>query len=254
MSAKQKNEKLTDQVAIVTGAGSGIGAATARLLAANGAKVAVVDLDGSVAQKVADEIERQGGQALSASLDVAVQKDIQKLVDKVMELWGRIDILVNNAGMGEECWFIDSRESMWDRTIDVNLKGTLFFCQAVLPDMMERGSGKIVNIASSAAKLGTGKLSIYSAAKAAVSGFTKALAREVAPYNIHVNDICPGPIHTPHFEQLEPTIQKMAVKTTSFRRPGRPEEIATAVLFLASDDSSYITGHSLMVDGGQTML
>lgn len=254
MSDDRQNKKLAGKVAVVTGAGSGIGAATARLLAEEGARTVVADLEGAAAEKVAGEIEAVGGQAMAVSLDVADQKEIEKLVRDVTARWGGIHILVNNAGAGEVGWFVDGREEAWDRIIDVNIKGTMFFSQAVLPGMIERQSGRIINIASTAAKVGSGKLAIYSATKAAVCGFTKALAREVAHYNINVNDICPGPIDTPMFEQMEPMLKKISIRETAFRRIGRPEEIATAVLFLASDDASYITGHSLLVDGGQTMI
>ena len=254
MNNDRKSGKLAGKVAVVTGAGSGIGAAAAKLLASEGAHTVVADLDGRAAGKVAEEIEAAGGRSWAAALDVADRKEVEKLAGEVAAQWGGIDILVNNAGMGEVGWFVEGREEAWDRIIAVNVKGALFFCQAVLPGMIERQSGKIINIASTAAKVGSGKLAIYSATKAAVSGFSKALAREVAHYNINVNDICPGPIDTPMFEQMEPMLQKIAVRETAFRRLGRPEEIAAAVLFLASDDGSYVTGHSLMVDGGQTML
>ena len=254
MNNDRESGKLAGKVAVVTGAGSGIGAASARLLASEGAHTVVADLDVQAGGKVAEEIEAAGGRSWAAALDVADRKEVEKLAGEVAAQWGGIDILVNNAGMGEVGWFVEGREEAWDRIIAVNIKGALFFCQAVLPGMIERQSGKIINIASTAAKVGSGKLAIYSATKAAVSGFSKALAREVAHYNINVNDICPGPIDTPMFEQMEPMLQKIAVRETAFRRLGRPEEIAAAVLFLASDDGSYVTGHSLMVDGGQTML
>ncbi len=179
---------------------------------------------------------------------------MDQLVQDVLDRWGQIDILVNNAGFGEVKWFIDTDESMWDKTIAVNLKGPMFFSQAVLPDMIKRKSGKIINIASTGGKMGGAMLAIYSATKAGVSAFSKALAREVARHNIHVNDICPGPIETPMFNSMPQQLQKGSMASLTIKRLGQPEEIAAAVFFLASDDSSFITGHSLMVDGGQSMI
>jgi len=254
MTKESMSDKLKDKVAIVTGSGSGIGAASARRLAKEGARVAVVDLDGSAAEKVAQEINDAGGQAMWKQVDVSSKQDVDQLVQDVLDRWGQIDILVNNAGFGEVQWFIDTDESMWDKTIAVNLKGTMFFSQAVLPDMIKRKSGKIINIASTGGKLGGAMLAIYSATKAGVSAFSKALAREVARHNIHVNDICPGPIETPMFNSMPQQLQKGSMASITIKRLGQPEEIAAAIFFLASDDSSFITGHSLMVDGGQSMI
>lgn len=254
MTKESMSDKLKDKVAIVTGSGSGIGAASARRLAKEGARVAVVDLDGSTAEKVAQEINEGGGQAMWKQVDVSSKQDVDQLVQDVLDRWGQIDILVNNAGFGEVQWFIDTDESMWDKTIAVNLKGTMFFSQAVLPDMIKRKSGKIINIASTGGKMGGAMLAIYSATKAGVSAFSKALAREVARHNINVNDICPGPIETPMFNSMPQQLQKGSMASITIKRLGQPEEIAAAVFFLASDDSSFITGHSLMVDGGQSMI
>jgi len=254
MTKESMSDKLKDKVAIVTGSGSGIGAASARRLAKEGARVAVVDLDGSAADKVAHEINDAGGQAMWKQVDVSSKQDVDQLVQDVLDRWGQIDILVNNAGFGEVQWFVDTDESMWDKTIAVNLKGTMFFSQAVLPDMIKRKSGKIINIASTGGKMGGAMLAIYSATKAGVSAFSKALAREVARHNIHVNDICPGPIETPMFNSMPQQLQKGSMASLTIKRLGQPEEIAAAVFFLASDDSSFITGHSLMVDGGQSMI
>jgi 2-hydroxycyclohexanecarboxyl-CoA dehydrogenase len=254
MTKESMSDKLKGKVAIVTGSGSGIGAASARRLAKEGARVAVVDLDGSAAEKVAQEINDAGGQAMWKQVDVSSKQDVDQLVQDVLDRWEQIDILVNNAGFGEVQWFIDTDESMWDKTIAVNLKGTMFFSQAVLPDMIKRKSGKIINIASTGGKLGGAMLAIYSATKAGVSAFSKALAREVARHNINVNDICPGPIDTPMFNSMPQQLQKGSMASITIKRLGQPEEIASAVFFLASDDSSFITGHSLMVDGGQSMI
>jgi len=260
MNTQTKGPRVKDKVAIVTGGGSGIGEATSKLLAQEGASVMVADLDETAAKRVASEIEKGGGQAVAAKVDVTQKGEVEKVVRDTLAGWGKIDILVNNAGglaIDEMRWFIETDESMWDNIIARNLKGTLLFTHAVLPSMMERKYGRIVNIASSAGKVGAGKQAVYSGAKAGVDGFTKALAREVARYGISVNDICPGPIHTPAFGQLReqfPELEKAFVQGTVVRRLGTPEEIAAAALFLASDESSFVTGHSLLVDGGITMI
>jgi len=251
------NKKLTDKVAIITGGGSGIGAATSRLFAKEGAKVAVTDVDGVAAKKIAKGIEAEGGQAIAAKVDVTSKGEIAKIVADVLARWGKVDILVNCAGIGDMGWFIESDETSWDRTLAVNLKGTMLFTHAVLPSMVEHKYGKIVNIASIAGKMGSWKQVAYSASKAGVDGFTKALAREVARYRINVNDICPGPVDTPMFAQIgdaDAELQKKYVRGVAQRRMGRPEELAAAALFLASDDCEFVTGHSLVVDGGTSMI
>lgn len=254
MSAQVKDNKLKDKVAIVTGGGSGIGAATARLFAKEGAKVIVTDIDEPATKKVAKELEEGGAQVIAAKVDVSRKEEVDKVVRDVLARWGKIDILVNCAGAGGIGLFIQSNEAMWDKVIAVNLKGTMLFTHAVLPSMVERKYGKIINIASTAGKVGAGMQVAYSASKAGVSGFTKALAREVARYRINVNDICPGPVDTPMFGQMDPELQKKYVRGVAQRRMGKPEELAAAVLFLASDDCQFVTGHSLVVDGGTTMI
>ena len=249
--------KLSDKVAIVSGGGSGIGAATCKLFAHEGAKVAVADINEANAKKVATEIENAGGHAIAAKVDVVNKNDIADLVKNVIKKWGQIDVLVNCAGGGEIAFFANTNEDMWDSIISVNLKGTMLLTHAVLPHMMERKYGRIVCTASVAGKVGAGMQVPYSAAKAGVCGFTKALAREVARYNINVNDICPGSIDTPMFGMIasrDENLQKKYLQGVAQKRMGRPEEVAAAMLFLACDDCSFITGHSLVVDGGSTMI
>jgi 2-hydroxycyclohexanecarboxyl-CoA dehydrogenase len=256
MSSGNKG-KLRDRVAIVTGGGSGIGAATCRLFAKEGAKVAVTDINEENANQIAKMIIDEGGQAIAAKVDVVNKVEIDNLVNRVINKWQYIDILVNCAGGGDIGLFINSNEAQWDWIIALNLKGTMLFTHAVLQNMIEHKYGRIVNIASTAGKVGAGMQVAYSAAKAGVLGFTRALAREVARYNINVNDICPGPIDTPMYgaiANINPELSKKYVQGTLQRRMGKPEEIAAAALFLVSDDCSYITGHSLVVDGGQTMI
>ena len=260
MSTQTKGSRVQDKVAIVTGGGSGIGEATSKLLAQEGASVIVADLDEAAAKRIASEIEKQGGQAVAAKADVTQKEEVDKVVHDTLARWGKIDILVNNAGgleMRELRWFIETDEGMWDKVIARNFKGALLFTHAVLPTMMERKYGRIVNIASSAGKVGAGKQAVYSGAKAGVDGFSKSLAREVGRYGINVNAICPGPIYTPGFSPIGkefPELEKAYVQGTVVRRLGTPEEIAAVALFLASDESSFITGHSLLVDGGITMI
>lgn len=260
MSQQVKGNRLMGKVAIITGAGSGIGAATSQLFAREGAKVVVTDIGKLAAEKVARGLKKDGGEATAARVDVTCKDEIDKVVRDVLAHWGKIDILVNCAGIGSLGWFIESDETMWDSTIAVNLKGTMLFTHAVLPSMVQRRYGKIINVASITGKMGGGMLAVYSASKAGVSGFTKALAREVARYRINVNDICPGTIDTPLFAQdaqdakNAPELLEKYVRGTAFRRTGRPEEVAAAVLFLASDEAEFITGHSLVVDGGTTMI
>jgi len=257
VNTQARDSKLAGKVAIITGGGSGIGAATSRLFAKEGALVAVADMDKVAAEMVAKEIEEEGNQALAANVDVTRKEEIDNVVRDVLAHWGKIDILVNCAGIGEFEWFIETDESKWERIIAVNLKGTMLFAHAVLPNMIGRKYGKIINIASIAGKVGGGRHVAYSAAKAGVIGFTKALAREVARYQINVNDICPGNIHTPMFEQISnehPEIGEQYARQAALRRLGRPQEIAAAALFLASGESEFVTGHSLVVDGGATMI
>ena len=257
MSPQRNGRKLEDKVAIITGGGSGIGAATSRLFAKEGAKVAVTDVNEVAAEEVAKGIEADGGRAMAAKVDVTSRDEIDKAVGDVLARWGKIDILVNCAGTGGDTrWFIETAETTWDTIIAVNLKGTMLFTHAVLPTMVEHRYGKIVNIASIAGRIGQARVVAYSASKAGVIGFTKALAREVARHRINVNDICPGPTDTPMFGQmgdLDPELQKKYVKGVAQRRMGRPEELAAAALFLVSDDCEFVTGHSLVVDGGILM-
>jgi len=257
MTAEKSGPRLKSRVAIITGAGSGIGAATARLFAREGAIVVATDMDGAAAERIEKEIISEKDEALSAKVDVTSKEEILQTVKQVLNQYGRIDILVNSAGTGDIGLFIDSDEVSWDRVININLKGTMFFTQAVLPAMIEQKYGKIINIASIAGVVGAGMQVAYSASKGGVIGFTKALAREVARQGICVNDICPGPTDTPLYSMINtvfPGLQEKYVRGTAQRRMGKPEELAAAALFLASDECNFITGHSLVVDGGSSMI
>ena len=245
--------KLKDKVAIVTGGGSGIGEAISKRFAKEGARVLVADIDEVAARRVVKEIQESGSQATAATVDVSRKDQVHDVIGDMLSHWGRIDILVNNAGIGLEKLFVESDEEVWDKLIAVNMKGTILFTHAVLPTMIEQKYGKIINIASAAGKVGQGHGVVYSATKAGVDVLAKALAREISRYRINVNSICPGPTDTPLFAQ-DPEVGKKIAQGVPLRRIAKPEEIASAALFLASEESDFITGHSLLVDGGITML
>jgi 2-hydroxycyclohexanecarboxyl-CoA dehydrogenase len=246
--------RLADRVALVTGGGSGIGEAICKVFAVEGATVAVADINKDTSAKVAQEIVKSGGNAKAYELDVTSGANVRTVVEDILNTWKKIDILVNNAGGGEQRLFLDSDESEWDKCIALNLKGTILPTHAVLPSMIEHQYGKIINISSLAGKIGQGGYGlIYSACKAGVDVFAKALARDVARYNINVNSICPGTIDTPLLRGVPSLLEKMT-KRIPLRKIGKPKEIAYAALYLASSESNYVTGHSLPVDGGVSMI
>jgi 2-hydroxycyclohexanecarboxyl-CoA dehydrogenase len=246
--------RLTGKIAFVTGGGSGIGEAICKLFAAEGAMIAVSDINRETAGKVAQDIVKSGGKARAYELDVTSGASVKAVVADILDTWKKIDILINNAGGGVEALFLESNESMWDKVIALNLKGTLLPTHAVLPSMIEKKYGKIINISSLAGKIGQGGHGlVYSACKAGVDVFAKALARDVARYNINVNSICPGTIDTPLLHSVPSLLEKMT-KRIPLRKIGQPQEIAYAALYLASSESNYVTGHSMPVDGGLSMI
>jgi 2-hydroxycyclohexanecarboxyl-CoA dehydrogenase len=236
----------------VTGGASGIGAATCRRLAAEGARVAVTDVTAAGAEEVADEIDGEGYE-----LDVCSGDSIRAAVEAAERDLGPIDVLVNNAGYDEWSWFTTTDPALWDRVLAVNLRGVIAVTHTVLPGMQERRRGRIVNTASEAGRVGSSGSAVYSAAKAGVIGFTKAIAIENGRYGITCNAVAPGPIETPllmsapeALGDLGKRIVETMVGSTNLRRLGHPDEVAAAIAFLASDDASYITGQALGVSGG----
>ncbi len=247
---------LAGKHAIVTGAGRGIGAAIARRFAAEGARVSVADIDSQNGRKVVDELAQQGSRAQWLELNVADRESILRGVAQAQETFGPVDVLVNNAGILPIAAtaldaILNVTEADWDRVLNVNLKGTFLVSQAVLPQMLERGSGAIVNLASIAARSGGARgWTSYPASKAGVVGLTIDLAKKLAPYGIRVNAIAPGYIITELTDNYSASEKEKFAQGCPMRRGGTPQEIANAALFLSSDQSSYITGQVLNVDGG----
>ncbi|MGI8970929.1 MAG: SDR family NAD(P)-dependent oxidoreductase [Dehalococcoidia bacterium] len=235
-------------MAIVTGGGSGIGRATAKRLASDGFDVVVADLN--------LEAAKETGGALAVQVDVSDMAGVRRMLQDVNQQLGPVDLLVNNAGWDRVGPFIDSDEAVWDRLLAVNLKGPIACSHAVLPGMIERRQGRIICVASDAGRVGSSGEVVYSATKGGVIAFAKALAREVARHGVLVNCVAPGPTDTPFLQGFggNERILEAMTKATPLRRLAQPEEIAAAISFLASADAGFITGQTLSVNGGLTML
>ncbi len=247
--------RLEGKIALVTGGASGIGAATARRLAAEGARVAIGDVNEDGGKSIAGELD-----GFACVLDVTDTASVNTAVAATREALGEIDVLVNNAGTDLFSYFVNSDEGLWDFVLGVNLRGVLAVTHAVLGSMQERRTGAIVNVASEAGRVGSQGSAVYSAAKAGVIGFTKAIARESARYRVRCNAVAPGPIETPLLNaapqllgELGERLKQGMVNTTVMGRSGEPEEVAAAIAFLASEDASYVTGQTLNVSGGLSM-
>jgi 2-hydroxycyclohexanecarboxyl-CoA dehydrogenase len=239
--------RLSGRTALVTGGASGIGAATVRRLAAEGARAVVADLDGDRAKTVAAEVD-----GLALTLDVADLDAVRAALGQL----GDVDILVNNAGGDRTAFFVETEPADWDHWLAVNLRGTMACTHALLPGMQRRRRGSIVNVASEAARVGLAGGATYSASKAGVLGFTKAIAREAARYGVRCNAVAPGPIDTPMLAGLSAygdrggRLRQAMIDGTMLGRAGTPDEVAAGIAFLASDDASFITGHTLSISGG----
>lgn len=244
--------RLAGKVALVTGAGRGIGRAIAERLAEEGAAVAVNDIDATSAREAADAIEKLGVGALAVIADVSQSTGVRGVVDAVLQKFGRLDILVNNCGIIRDNLIQKMTEDDFDRVLSVNLKSVWLCCQAVVPHMIERRGGKIVSV-SSRAYMGNPGQTNYSASKAGIIGMTKALALEVGRFGVHVNAVAPGLIDTPLVAGLRDDVRQKLIDAQPTRTMGSPRDVANAVLFLVSDEANFITGEVLHVDGGKSI-
>ncbi len=246
--------RVSGKIALVTGGAQGMGRTHSLLLAREGAKVVLTDVNEAAGQATVEEIVKSGGDAVFLLHNVASEDDWTRVIDSAVEKYGRIDILVNNAGILIMKTLQDTTEADWDRTLDIDAKGVFLGCKAVLPAMKDSGKGSIINISSIYGLIGAPSAAAYQAAKGAVRLLTKAAAVDFAPFGIRVNSVHPGVIETPMTKDLlaSPENAKAMLGTTILGRAAQPEEVSAAVLFLASDDASFITGAELVVDGGYT--
>jgi 2-hydroxycyclohexanecarboxyl-CoA dehydrogenase len=252
--------KLEEKIALIAGGGGGIGRAVALALGRAGARPAVADIAVENAEKVRREVQRLGVDALACQVDLTQKTEVDRMVGEVLARFGQIDILVNCQGWDRLEPFVQSQEETWEKLLAINFKSVLYTARAVLPHMIARGGGKIVSISSDAGRVGSSWEAVYAGAKGAVIAFSKTIAREVARYKINVNVVCPGLTETPLLDAVRSQSEQTAkiieavTKATPFRRAAQPDEIAEAVLFLSSPAASFITGQTLSVSGGLTMV
>ncbi len=245
---------LTEKVAIVTGAGKGLGWAIAERLARDGAKAVIAEIDWASAQEKAAVLQQRKGESLAVQVDVRRWPEVQRMVTETMERFGRIDILVNNAGiLGPELTVAEYPEDQWDDVIAVNLKGTFLCCKAVLSVMKKQGSGSIVNIASVAGKEGNPDMAPYSASKAGLISLTKTLGKELAATRIRVNAVSPALLETDMAKNMSPEQRAFLTSKIPMGRLGNPAEVAAVVKFLVSDEASFVTGQCYDVSGGRSV-
>lgn len=245
---------LKGKVAIVTGSGQGIGEGIALALANEGVNVVVNDISSQRIEELSARIRAFGGDAFAATADVSKPSEVNHMVDRVLEKYGRIDILVNNAGILRRGYVQQISDADWDKTIDVNLKGVFHCCRAVIEPMKRQSGGKIINCSSIIAKIPDVGMGAYSVSKAGVSILTKVLAAELAPYHINVNAYSPGVVETPMTEEIVTQRAAEKLRFISLKRFGKPDDIANLVLFLASDVSDYITGAIIDITGGNLIV
>jgi len=252
---EKDQQRLKGKVAVVTGAASGIGRATALLFAREGAKVVVADVQDKAALETVEIIREDKGEAVFARTDVSRALEVQEMIKTAVRSYGKLDVLFNNAGIeGVMTLTADYPEDVFDKVISINLKGEWLGMRYAIPEMLKSGGGSIVNIASTAGLIGYPYLSAYTASKGGIVQLTRTAALEYAKQKIRVNAVAPGGVKTPMLERFlhgNPEAEKATLQGVPFGRFAEPEEIASAVLFLASDESSFVTGHILVVDGGQ---
>ena len=250
---------LKGKTAIVTGGSRGIGRAIALRLAKDGANVAVLNLQKDLGLKVAIEIRKFGVEAIPLACDITDYQTVKKSVERIHQEWGSIDILINNAGIDESRYFAETDQGFWEKIINVNYKSFLIASHVCIPIMMEQRSGNIVSLGSDAGRIGNPGEVLYCGTKAAIMASSKALAKELARYNIRVNCVSPGPVHTELWDNLHSgekgqKYTEAVTRIIPLRRLGEPEDVADVVAFFVSDDSRYLTGQVLSVDGGLTMI
>lgn len=247
--------RLQDRIALITGAGSGLGLATAKLFAAEGAHVVLNDLNGEAAETGADEIQAAGGKASFVQADITKENEVRAMAEAIGQIGGKLHVLVNNAGNLMRSDFRQMEDSDWEHMLNPHLWGTIRVTRACLPLLTAAKGASIVNLSSIMAAQHLRQLSAYSTAKAAIAGLSRSLAVEFAPYDIRVNYMCPGFIPTGLTNRYtdHPQVSKALLTQTPMRRFGKPEEVAKVALFLASDDSAYTTGEGIMVDGGMSL-
>lgn len=249
--------RIGNKVVIVTGSAQGIGQAIAQRLAMEGATVVIADMLEDLAKSTAQNIEERGGKAIPVKMDITNSKSVKVAIDLVLEKCGKIDILVNNAGWDKIEPFVQSTEETWDKVIAINYKGPVTVTRAVLDNMIKNNYGRIISIASDSGRVGSTGEAVYSGCKGGIIAFSKTLAREVVRYNINVNCVSPGPTGTANVlkaMEINPKMLEPLKNAIPMKRLARPEDIAAAVLFFASEEADYITGQILSVSGGLTMV
>jgi 2-hydroxycyclohexanecarboxyl-CoA dehydrogenase len=244
---------LHNQLAVVTGAASGIGRATVAAFTAAGAHVVVADIDQVKGEEAAAALREAGHTAGYLAVDMTDRASIEGFAARVLERFGTPDVIVNGAGWGKNAPFWEGEQAFWDKIVNLNFVGPMQLVKALLPRMIERGSGRIVNIASDAGRVGSLGEAVYSGAKGGLIAFTKSLARETARHGITVNCVCPGPTDTALMAAVPDKVKEALIKAIPLRRLGRPEEVADAVLYFCGEQAGYTTGQVLSVSGGLTM-